>query len=347
VLIVGGGLAGTALAWSLHQRSRTFLLVDEVNTESASRVAAGLVTPITGKRLTETYQWSSAFPISDQLYRYAESILNEQFWFRTGAWRLLNEAEEVKHHLQHDEASTIDVAELDFINQSRRNGFWMSESHRLDVPHYLKASHRYFESMGCLRNCTIELANDLKHDKDSDSVCWQDIRASYAISCRGIVDANDTMFDQARFNPAQGDILQIEFEQPLRSTTLHFGKWLTPSSAVDLIASQGTTKRWLLGATHQWRPLDGKPSPKGRDDLLHELSNLIKIDVKVLDHRAAVRPTSFDQKPFVGMHSMFQRLGLINGLGTKGCYLAPWCATLLIDHFFEQKRLPAELRWNR
>ena len=46
--IVGQGLAGTCLAWEFWQRGVEFSLVDR-ETGGSSRVAAGLVNPVTGK----------------------------------------------------------------------------------------------------------------------------------------------------------------------------------------------------------------------------------------------------------------------------------------------------------
>ncbi|MEO1998698.1 MAG: FAD-dependent oxidoreductase, partial [Planctomycetaceae bacterium] len=68
-LIVGQGLAGTALAWSLTWRHRNILVVDRSRPSSASRVAAGLITPITGQRLTPTWRYNEFWPAAVEFYR--------------------------------------------------------------------------------------------------------------------------------------------------------------------------------------------------------------------------------------------------------------------------------------
>jgi glycine/D-amino acid oxidase-like deaminating enzyme len=45
-----------------------------------------------------------------------------------------------------------------------------------------------------------------------------------------------------------------------------------------------------------------------------------------LDHFASVRPATLERRPFVGLHPHFLQLGILNGLGTKGCSLAPYFA---------------------
>ena len=59
VTIAGQGLAGTLLAWALERAGREFLIYDPGHEESASRVGAGLVNPVTGERWTSAPGWAS------------------------------------------------------------------------------------------------------------------------------------------------------------------------------------------------------------------------------------------------------------------------------------------------
>jgi len=52
----------------------------------------------------------------------------------------------------------------------------------------------------------------------------------------------------------------------------------------------------------------------------------------VIDHVAGIRPATLERRPFVGLHPQDQRLGLFNGMGTKGCSLAPYFARQLVQH---------------
>ncbi|RYD33523.1 MAG: hypothetical protein EOP86_13170, partial [Verrucomicrobiaceae bacterium] len=51
ILILGQGLAGTLLAWHLHWLGQRVLILDREEADTSSKVAAGIVTPITGKRV--------------------------------------------------------------------------------------------------------------------------------------------------------------------------------------------------------------------------------------------------------------------------------------------------------
>jgi len=48
-IIVGQGLAGSLLAWSLIQRGQSILIVDNDHHHAASIAAAGIINPVTGQ----------------------------------------------------------------------------------------------------------------------------------------------------------------------------------------------------------------------------------------------------------------------------------------------------------
>ena len=52
VIIVGQGLAGTTLAWHLREAGQRVLVIDACEPVTSSKIAAGLITPITGQRVS-------------------------------------------------------------------------------------------------------------------------------------------------------------------------------------------------------------------------------------------------------------------------------------------------------
>jgi glycine/D-amino acid oxidase-like deaminating enzyme len=50
-----------------------------------------------------------------------------------------------------------------------------------------------------------------------------------------------------------------------------------------------------------------------------------------VDHVASVRPATLERRPFVGLHPAYPAVGILNGMGTKGCSLAPWFARQLAE----------------
>src|SRR5690348_975922 len=91
--IVGRGLAGTALARHLLRRGKRVLVIDRGG-ESSSRVAAGLVTPVTGKRLARSWRWDELYPAAVAYYRDFEREAGEVVFHQRPAVRLFASAEE-------------------------------------------------------------------------------------------------------------------------------------------------------------------------------------------------------------------------------------------------------------
>ena len=48
-LIIGQGLSGSFLSWYLLRGGASFIVVDENKINTASKVAAGLINPVTGR----------------------------------------------------------------------------------------------------------------------------------------------------------------------------------------------------------------------------------------------------------------------------------------------------------
>ena len=95
VLIIGGGLAGISVAWRLHERSVPFMIVDREEPLTSSKVAAGLVAPITGLRLTQNWRYDTLYPEALQFYRDKESQLGARFYHEVPIVQLLRDEKAV------------------------------------------------------------------------------------------------------------------------------------------------------------------------------------------------------------------------------------------------------------
>jgi len=71
-VIVGQGLAGTCLAWALKEKGADFLLIDREVAAGSSRVAAGLVNPVTGKGINPSWRVGEYLNLAVDFYRLLE-----------------------------------------------------------------------------------------------------------------------------------------------------------------------------------------------------------------------------------------------------------------------------------
>ena len=75
---------------------------------------------------------------------------------------------------------------------------------------------------------------------------------------------------------------------------------------------------------------------------MNQLNFWLKVPFEIVDHVASVRPANMERRPFVGLHPKFSAVGILNGMGTKGCSLAPFFAKQLADHLTEGKPIYAD-----
>ena len=57
----------------------------------------------------------------------------------------------------------------------------------------------------------------------------------------------------------------------------------------------------------------------------------LRVPFRVVEHIAALRPATLERRPFVGFHPLYPAVGILNGMGTKGCSLAPYFARQLVQ----------------
>ncbi|HNF30598.1 MAG TPA: FAD-dependent oxidoreductase, partial [Chitinophagaceae bacterium] len=83
---------------------------------------------------------------------------------------------------------------------------------------------------------------------------------------------------------------------------------------------------WWIGSNYEWNFENDLPSNHFREDMEARLKSFLKIPYKIVEHIAAIRPANIERRPFIGFHPIHQNIGILNGMGTKGCSLAPYFA---------------------
>ena len=71
-LIIGQGLAGSTLAVELLKRGKSILVVDRQDGGGSTRVAAGLVTPLTGKGMNPGWRQQECLQKAEAFYHALE-----------------------------------------------------------------------------------------------------------------------------------------------------------------------------------------------------------------------------------------------------------------------------------
>lgn len=324
-VIAGQGLAGTTLAWQLRRRGRSVLVIDREGGTSASRVAAGLVTPVTGKRLAKSWRWAELLPAAFEFYSNFEAVLGTRFYSYRRAVRLLADEEEQERFRRRAANQITALVELDctvnpewFAAPFGAFGMWAA---RLDVPSYLDASREHFRRHGAYLTADIDPARDVELISTGVRLPRLDVEAGGLAFCRGFAPDADPWFGGIKFNAAKGEILTLRIPDLAEERVVHRGVWLA--------AVGGDVFR--CGATYSWDDLNCVPTASGRAEIEGRLREFLRVPFEVIGHDAAVRPVIDAGFPVLGRHPQFPQLAYFNGLGSKGSLLAPFFASQLAE----------------
>ena len=76
ILIIGQGICGTFLSWYLQRAGISHVVIDHPQSNTASKVAAGIINPVTGRRIVKTWLIDEVMPFAQQAYAELSASLN-------------------------------------------------------------------------------------------------------------------------------------------------------------------------------------------------------------------------------------------------------------------------------
>jgi glycine/D-amino acid oxidase-like deaminating enzyme len=324
VLVVGQGLAGSWLSWWLERAGLSYLVMDNHDPLAASRHAAGLINPVTGRRLVKTWMIDELMPFAWKAYREMGEFLGLDLirempvvdFFPT-AQMLLAFRERVKEENAYLAIGTEPSAYETWFNYELGWGTiapcYLVYSNRL-----LPAWRKQLSAGGRLRVETF------RQDKlvVNDAGCrYDDIHCRHLVFCDGRYAASNPFFEKLPFALNKGEGLLVEI--PDLPADAVFKK------SMSIVPWQ--EQLFWVGSSYQWTFDNEQPSENFRSSTENWLKHLLRVPFKTMDHFAAIRPATLERRPFVGFHPLHPGIGLFNGLGTKGCSLAPFFAFQLLQ----------------
>lgn len=341
-LIVGSGLAGSVLALELLRAGSSVTVIADSSRPSSSRVAGGLVNPVTGKYLARTWLAEELFSGLEAYYKELEKVFSGSFYHKTGLFRPFTGPEHKKSSLAQvarhslEDYIVVKEAEDGFGSwfAAEPEGMYSPAAGWLDMPVFLDAAALYLQQ-------NTEWA-DAVFDFDEfriqeDKVTFREWSASRVVFCEGFYAGHNPYFNWLPFNPVKGETLLGVMEDYPVSTIVNQGKWIIPLG----------NDRVRLGATYSWHELNFEPTQRGREELLQAAEKMLKKPFTVTGQQAGVRPATRDRRPFLGKHPQYERLWIFNGLGTKGVSLAPWFAGQLVRNMLHDELIHPEANIER
>ena len=114
-----------------------------------------------------------------------------------------------------------------------------------------------------------------------------------------------------------------------------------------MLVPLATPGLWWVGANYAWDFDNEEPTEDFRNKTEALLNSWLKIPFTITDHLCGIRPATLERRPFVGIHPQHPGIAILNGLGTKGCSLAPYFAKQLVNNFIRNKPISPEADINR
>ncbi len=337
-IIVGGGIAGCTLAYHLVQLNKSVIIYDKPNSQSASRVAAGLYNPITGRKMIKTWKADLLFPYLNKFYKEVEAHANQRFLIEKEIYRPFHSVEEQNEWM----SRSVDESYIPYINSIHKKsqsdqyidpygGISLANAGYLDVKLYLQSIRTILDKKGVVI-CGEQLeVNDLVISLNS--IAYKNQEAKGLIFCDGSNSLNNKFFSWLPYKLVKGEILEIEADLSETNRIINRGVFVIPK----------TKNRFRVGATYENYDLTLEPSEKGKNEIEVKLKELINVHYKIVSHLVGIRPATKDRKPFIGMHPNLNKVGIFNGLGAKGVSQAPYFANQFARFLVNQSELDQEI----
>jgi len=194
----------------------------------------------------------------------------------------------------------------------------VKKSSWIDTAVLLDAIKNYLFSKGGFLNEKFQFENLSLSEND---VTYKEITASKIIFCDGVAALNNPYWKHLPFIPSKGEMITIKADMKL-DHILNRKIFILPIR----------DNLYKVGSTYSWKFENDSPTPEAKEELIVQLKSVIKIPFEIVDQSAGIRPTVKDRRPMLGLHKQFPQVGILNGLGTKGCLLAPFFADHLVGY---------------
>jgi glycine oxidase len=335
-IIVGLGLAGLAFAEELLDANKTFIVFED-DSQTSSLVAGGVYNPVILKRFTPVWNAKEQLEVALPFYQKLEekftikfdekflikkvfkSIEDQNNWFEATDKPLLSSYLDPK--IDNQKIKGI-IADFGFGN--------VKEAGRIDTKHLVEVYREYLKTEKKIQFEKFE-HQQIKFRKDH--LEYKDVITDRIVFCEGFGMTKNLFFNYLPLNEVKGELIiihapELEVDFLIKSTlfVLPLGDHL-----------------YKVGATFNWSDKTSNPSEEGKNELVEKLKKVLTVPYKIVEQTAGIRPTVRDRRPLVGMHPAYNRLAILNGLGTRGVMIAPTVAKELFNNLENDEKLDSEI----
>jgi glycine/D-amino acid oxidase-like deaminating enzyme len=335
-LIVGCGLAGISFAEEALKHNKTIMVLDN-DSQSSSKIAGGLYNPVILKRFSEVWEAQSQLVIMNAFYAQLQPRIEQQLDYKMPILRKFFSVEEQNNWFAASDKPNLAPflsTELHFkaykgIQADFGYGEVMHTGY-VDTATLLSAYRDYLTNNNWFRQEAFDYS---EFDIEEDYVQYKDIQAKHLIFAEGFGLHANPYFNHLPLDGTKGELFIIK----------------APGLDLDVIVNTSVfilplgNDLFKVGATYNWKDKTDLPTEDGKTELVARIREIIDCDFEIVSHFAGVRPTVRDRRPLVGTHAEYNRIHVLNGLGTRGVMLGPAMAKVLYDWIENQIPLVKEI----
>jgi len=325
-IIVGQGISGSFLSWYLIKAGKKVLVIDDAQPYTASKVASGVINPVTGRRIVSTWMIDTLLPFALEAYTNFGNDLGVNLIVQKN---IIDFHPTPQMKLAFDERQPVEDKYLKYPDSEDpykhyfNYNFGIGEinpCYLIDVNLLLEGWRKKLKE----QNSLWEEVFDVNALAFSYSLLptYKGIYAHKVIFCDGTTGFDSPFFSLLPYAKNKGEAIIVEIKGLPRTNIFKQVLSLVPWKE-DL---------WWVGSTYEWDFKDLLPSNAFKEKVEQLLKFWIKLPYTIVDHIAAERPANLERRPFVGFHPVHSAVGILNGMGTKGCSLAPYFAKQLVDN---------------
>ena len=331
-LIIGQGICGTFLSWNLLKEGKSVLVIDSSNPYTASKAASGVINPVTGRRIVRTWMIEELLPFALHSYTQFGDELNAT---------LVQQCNVLDFHptpQMRDAFAERMNEEKDYLHTASNEEQWQK---------YFRYNYGIGEVNSCLlidlqtmlqewgkklsyQNILLEEHFDcsqLTINELQNTIHYKNITAQKIIFCDGVAGFDNPYFKMLPYVRTKGEALIASIPGLPRTNIFKQGITIVPWQQ-DLF--------WI-GSNYIWEYTDVQPTTLFRKKVEEQLNYWLKLPYTIIDHIASERPANIERRPFVGLRPLHKQVGVLNGMGTKGCSLAPYFAHQFAQYLVNQK----------
>ncbi len=319
-IIIGQGIAGTWLSYELMQQGYSVMVIDDPEGKPSSRVAGALINPVNVNRGTIVNNAVQMMTTTRQQYRSLENLLHISCYRETEliVWNDQPAEKDFVPDMFVKKLSGEEQAWLQLHFSGGQADRKIAPVGCINVSLLLHCWKEYLQENNAFTAATVAAG---QIQENLEGIRWNDFSARRIIFCTGASAMNQFLFRHLPFTHNRGDMLMLEIPG------LQSG-WVFHAGHLRLIPMREGV--FWCGSNYRWDYNDLNPDMEWRNQTEKLLRKWLRDPFIIQEHCVAERPTVAGQQPVYGFLKDHPRIGIFNGLGTRGFSLAPILARQLV-----------------